>query len=265
MENQKKEIDKDFIETDGKRGFVEPPDYITVSCFDYMARIMELRSFIGLFFNIVKSSNIISDGIPELKAETDKYKLVEYNYSSHLQLVNEILLSRAVETFDLYLQKILVTIFLSKPEMLKSEEKIEISTVIDLKDSESLIAYIAERKLNELSYKSLSDLSKYIKNTTGIDLFENEEVYHIILIASEIRNLIAHNDCKANERFFRKTKETKEKLDISESGKIIISDDWMRSASYTIDRAVFRFDEQASKKFSLKTSYRFGMFMLKKR
>lgn len=252
---------KDEVEANSE--FRVPADHITLSCFEYMARIMELRGFIGFFFNMVKSSQKISEGIPELKEEADKYKLIKYNYSSHRQLVNEIMLSRAVETFDLYLQRILVSIFLSKPEILKSEGKIEISTVIDIKNSEDLIAYIAERKINELSYKSLDDLSKYIKNTTGIDLFENEETHDTILMASEIRNLIAHNDCKANERFLKKTKETKEEIEISDNGKIIISDEWMRTASYTLDGAVFRFDELAAEKFSLKTSFRYGMFMIR--
>lgn len=208
-------------------------------------------------------SQYLSENTAELKAEAEKYKLVKYSYSSHRQLVNEIRLSRAVESFDLYLQRILVSIFLSKPEILKSEGKIEISMVIDIKNNEDLIAYIAERKINELSYKSLDDLSKYIKGATGLDLFENEEIYHIILVASEIRNLIAHNDCRENERFHRKIMDAKEKIEISDGGKVIISDEWMRKASYALDGAVFRFDELASKKFSLKTSFRHGMFMIR--
>jgi hypothetical protein len=248
-------------EVEANPGFKVPADHITLSCCEYMARIIELRSFIGFFFNMVKSSQKISECIPELKEEADKHNVISYNYRSHRQIVNEIMLSRAVETFDLYLQRILVSIFLSKPEILKSEGKIEISTVIDIKNSEDLITHIAERKINELSYKSLDDLSRYINATTGINLFENEETYHTILMASEIRNLIAHNDCKVNERFLKKTKKIKEEIKISDNGKIIISDELKKTASYILDGAVFRFDELAAKKFSLKTIFRHGMFM----
>ncbi|MFO0408215.1 MAG: hypothetical protein ACK50Q_17765 [Labrys sp. (in: a-proteobacteria)] len=250
-------------EVDANPGFKVPADRITVSCFEYMARIMELRSFIGFFFDMVKSSQKLSEEIPAIKEEAVIYKLVQYDYSSHRQLVNEIFLSRSVESFDLYLQRILESIFLSKPEILKSEGKIEISTVIDFKSSEDLIAYIAGRKINELSYKSLDDLSKYIKNTTGLDLFENEEIYYTILLASEIRNLIAHNDCKVNERFLSKTKTIQEQIGVSDHGKIIISDEWVRTASYILDGAVFRLDELAAAKFSLKTSFRYGMFIIR--
>lgn len=258
---------KKRIEKAVKEGFAEPPDHITMPCFEYMGRVMDLRNFIKFFFGVIKSFGDISGLINQpqnIKIPKGKeITAIKYNYSEHRQLVNEIMLSRAVESFDLYLQKILVAIFLAKPEMLKSEGKIDVSTVIDMKNTEELIVYIAEKKINELSYKSLEDLSKYIKSIGGIELFEDKKIYEIVLLASEIRNLIAHNDCRANDRFLNKTRSLEEKIQISEFKKVIISDEWLRKASYTMDGVVFRFDKIASKKFSLKTHFRFGLIALK--
>ena len=176
-------------------GFNNPPDKITYSCLAYIARIMELRDFIAFFFGIVKSSDAFIKSLTEksgkeFELEVSKYKIGQYNFSTHRQFVNEMMLSRAVESFDLYVLTVLREIFTAKPEMLKSESAIDAATVIDLRNFDEIIFYLAERKLHELSFKPLSDLSKYIESRTGILLFKNEEVYETVLLASEVRNLI---------------------------------------------------------------------------
>lgn len=65
--------------------------------------------------------------------------------------------------------------------------------------------------------------------------------------------VIAHNDCRVNDRFLNKTKDVNNPLNVSDSGKIIITDLWLRKTSYALDGAVFRFDEIVAKKFVLET------------
>ena len=116
--------------------------------------------------------------------------------------------------------------------------------------------------MHELSYKSLFELRKFVVSRTGIDLFESEEFFQTVLLASEVRNLIAHNDCVVNDVFKAKTKGLEVPLARSERGRVTIDDEWLRRAIYTLDAIVFRFDELAAEKFRLETHFRFRTFFL---
>jgi len=240
-----------------KEGFVYPPNKITVPCSIYMARIVELREFISTFFGIIKTQAEIIGRLPEdVKIEVcpdSAFRKVNYNYSKHRQFVNEIMISRAVESLELYLSTVLREIFSAKPEMLKSEGQIDVSTIIDLNDYDLIINHIVENKIHGLMYKPLRDLVKYIKGRTNIDLFENQKFFEQYQVASEIRNLIAHNDCSENKLFSRRMSGVDHGIQIGLTGRLVLTDEFVRKLSYSMDAIVFRFDQIVSDKFSLVT------------
>ena len=247
-------------------GFGYPADQVTEPCLIYMARVMELRRFVAFYFQFVKSSSELNELTPERggpESGTSPFELFEYDHSEYQQFVNQIMLSRAVESFDLYLTTVLRDIFLSRPQLLKSEGTVDVATVINAASHEDLIWQIVERKVHELSYKSLSDLRKFVQTRTGIDLFPTEESFEMTILASEIRNLIAHNDCRVNEVFRSKTKGLKLTAEISDTAFVKIEDEWLRRASYNLDGVVFRFDQLALPKFDLKLFNRMSSFIIR--
>lgn len=255
--------------TDANAGFRLPPDKVTASCMIYMARVMELRDFISFFFGIIASSAsfaraLTKESADALKTEAGKYNVGTYNFSNHRQFINEVMLSRAVETFDLYVLLLLREIFEARPELLKSEGAVEISAVLDLKRFDDIVAYIAEKKLHELSFKPLAELRKYIQSRTGVDLFGDEKRYEIVLLASEIRNLIAHNDCRPNEIFEKRIPaHVRANVLTYPMGKIILTDEWVREACYTMDGLAFEFDSTVGAKFGLNTLNRETSFIFR--
>jgi hypothetical protein len=246
-------------------GFRDPPERVTEPCLTYMARIMELRNFVSFYFSFVKTSHELGKLIPKEAKEMSsaKEQVFEYNYSAQRPLVNQIMLSRATESFDLYLTTILRDIFLSRPEMLKSGGTIDVATVIETGNYEDLIWQIVERKVHDLSYKPLSELQKFVVSRTGIDLFPSTEAFEITVVASEVRNLIAHNDCVVNDLFKTRTKGIAMPLEVSDTQRIKIDDAWLRRTSYTLDGIVFRFDALAAEKFDLHTLSRMGSFIFR--
>lgn len=246
-----------------KEGFRQPPDQLTEPCLTYMARIMELREFVSFYFGFVKTSADLRRRIPVAEDdESDKgLQVLRYEPSRHGSFMNQIMLSRAIESFDLYLTTVLRDVFLARPEMLKSEGTVDVATVIEVGNYQDLVWLIVEKKVHELSYKPLSELRRFIQSRTGIDIFPNEEVFETTIVASEVRNLIAHNDCVANEVFSSRTNKIAVPLEISSTGRVIIDDEWLRRASYTLDSLVFRFDELASHKFNLRTLNRMTSFV----
>lgn len=238
-------------------GFRKPPDRVTQPCCTYMARIMELRTFVSFYFNFIKTSRELGKLIPETSEPPNGskcFQVLKYNYSKQQPFVNQIMLSRAVESFDLYITTILRDIFLSKPELLKSKETIDIATIIEAGDYQNLIWQLVEQKVHNLSYKPLSELRTFIESRTGLDLFPNMEAFETTIIASEVRNLIAHNNCIINDIFKARIKSISMPLQTSSTGRIEIDDTWLRRTSYALDNIVFRFDELAAKKFKLQTS-----------
>lgn len=232
-------------------GFREAPNQGSVSAVSYMARIVELWSFIGAFYRIIGAVQSIKVP-PNLAERAERGEFKFYDFSEHVQLVNEIQLVRAVESFDLYLLSILREIFESQPNMLKSEAAIDAATVIDLGGNlREIVRHIAEKRLHELAYLPLSALQKFVKDRTSIEIFATREVYECAVLASEVRNLIAHNDCRTNKQFENRTKGISNPLRIAANGKVVIDDRWLRKASYALDGAVFDIDAAAVEKYSL--------------
>ena len=82
-------------------GFRDPPNRVTEPCLTYMARTMELRDFISFYFNFVKTSVALGKLVPgeeQSRAGAKGREVLRYDYSTHRPLVNQIMLSRAIES-----------------------------------------------------------------------------------------------------------------------------------------------------------------------
>ena len=120
------------------------------------------------------------------------------------QFILEASLSRHVENYLNYLSSILLQIFTEKPETLKSSEKVEISAVLSFENIQDLVRNFAERKVESLSYSSISDLCGFFDKRFGIQLFPASEMPTMIE-AVETRNISVHNRCIINNRYVQKT------------------------------------------------------------
>jgi hypothetical protein len=243
-------------------GFRDAPEHFTPACLGYMGRIIEIREFTSFFFGILKALPNVKDLSEDEKAMAQlaakKDEILSYDYSIHRQFMNEIMLSRSVESFDLYVLQVLRLVFEVQPNLLKSESAIDAATVLELGTFEQIVFHLAERRLHDLSYKPISELQKYVKTRLDLDLFKSPEEFETFLLASEVRNLIAHNDCEVSQQFGRRTKDIVNPLEVSEHGKVLIDDEWLHRTCYTLDGVVFDFDEAAVLKFGLKTSGEIG-------
>ena len=152
-------------------GLRDAPLHVTPAGLGYMARIIELRDFTSFFFGIIKALPNVDDLSDDEKAKADllakQGEVVRYDYSVHRQFMNEIMLCRAVESFDLYVLQALRLIFESQPNMLKSESPIDAATALELRTFENIVFHLAERKLHDLSYKPLSELQRFIATRVG--------------------------------------------------------------------------------------------------
>jgi hypothetical protein len=120
------------------------------------------------------------------------------------QLFVETILVRHVENFINYLSSVLFEIFVTRPETLRSSDKVEISKVLEHESIDSLVREIAEIKVDALSYSSFAKLSEYFEDRFHIALASNEDVA-LIHKYIEMRNISVHNRCYINKRFISRT------------------------------------------------------------
>jgi len=120
------------------------------------------------------------------------------------QLLIETILVRHIENFINYLSAVLFEIFTTRPETLKSSDKVEVSKVLEHDSIESLVREIAEIKVDSLSYSSFSKMSDFFEERFKISLASKEDI-QLIHEYIEIRNISVHNRCFINKRFIART------------------------------------------------------------
>lgn len=128
------------------------------------------------------------------------------------RLFQEVLLQRAVDNFLCYITEIMSVVFIQRPEMLKTSGMIAIEDALECEDRSELIAFVVERRIEELSFKGLADLSSELLRKYHIELFENDEALRYACALVEKRNLIAHNRGIVNQRYLDRVHGAPEKI-----------------------------------------------------
>lgn len=157
-----------------------------------------------------------------------------------------------VDGFLWYLSTILQEAMKRRPEMVKSKEKIEIETIFEFKSRKDLINFLIDRKINSLSYGSVSDLEDFIRDSLGVELFANKRAKQLVQVFIEVRNVQIHNRGKVNKVFLRRTKDQSE-FSFKE-GKIAHLDyDNLVDLSKNCIETAINLDARIAKKFGVQT------------
>ncbi len=175
----------------------------------------------------------------------DKKKIDELE-----SVLNQMIVCRCVDNFLTYLSGILFEIYISKPETLRSSEKIEISTVLSFENYEQLVHNIAERRVNELSYKGVEDIADDLLKTIGFNLFDTNDELNKVSRAVQIRNLITHNRSVVNKRALSKCSALGFEIDEA----IILSPEDVKTTYELFNSIVSKIDGRAVSKFKLSSN-----------
>lgn len=131
-----------------------------------------------------------------------------FEISSYGDLVAQMELTRMVDNFLSYLSELLTLIFRTKPETLRTDETtVSLSYILKYETMDELVGALAESRVNELAYKGLRELSKYLSRRIGFDLYTSEEDMAAAVKLIEQRNLIVHNRGIINHIFVSKLPE----------------------------------------------------------
>ena len=165
----------------------------------------------------------------------------------HRQFFLEVLLVRHVENYLNFLSSLLKVVFIARPEVLRSSEKIDLETVFRHSSIDDLVKTVAERKVDSLSYASFGDLAEYFADKFHINLV-GEKDRQTILEAIETRNISVHNRCIVNQRYLSRT--ARNELKVGEIRILGIAD--LEKIAVALTQSAISVDKGARKSLSLR-------------
>lgn len=137
-----------------------------------------------------------------------RIKRMEQAFSpGNLQVLwREVLLCRNADTLDYYLAQMLRKVFIERPEVLRASEfSIQMSEVLQCSSIEEVVLRFTEKKVQDLGYKGLLDVIKYVNRNFGLDFDISMPEFIEVCEMYQVRNIIVHNACIINETFLKNT------------------------------------------------------------
>jgi hypothetical protein len=149
------------------------------------------------------SPRFITDVMELLKFERLILKLAQKNDElvEYLELWSQLSYCRIVDRYLIYISEILAALFELHPEMLRSNEMVDLDFVLSHESMEGLVSSIIERKVTTLSFQGMRKVAGYFERRLKLPLFSNEEELETGVAAVEIRNLFTHNQGVVNRLF----------------------------------------------------------------
>ncbi|MFE2486138.1 hypothetical protein ACFXGR_23130 [Streptomyces mirabilis] len=173
-------------------------------------------------------------------------KLSEYVKESRPARL-EMALSRSVDNFLSYVSDILTQAIITRPDLLKTQEQVSLEEVLNHASLEDFVRWAAERRVNQLSFKGLSDIAQYVEKRLGMTLHSSEDDWTSLNEAVAVRNIIVHRRAIIDERFLWSIKDSK----LTVGQKYEVPREKLAQAMKCTMRIVHDFDSRIAEKFDL--------------
>jgi hypothetical protein len=190
-----------------------------IVCTDAFSRFLnEYHSNLDYFFFVIqlvanadKGRVIASKTL--LKAETDPGKRANYEDSianpeatlkelqKHSTILSRNLTNGIVNAFQRYFSSIINSAALKCPKMTSSSQTIRVDEVLRFTRHKDLVAFIIDRKINDLSYGGLNEMEKYFDDRLGVQMFHDDRQRDLLRLFVEVRNINVHNGGIVNDLF----------------------------------------------------------------
>ena len=121
--------------------------------------------------------------------------------ADNIGLLANLFYCRIVDTFLVFLSDFLTQLFRVKPEMLRSNEKVDLAFILEHQTMDTLLGSLIERKVTTMAFEGMRTVSRYFDQRLNLPLFSTEEELETAILAVEIRNLFTHNRGIVNRLF----------------------------------------------------------------
>lgn len=207
---------------------------------------LELTKTIMMLGPEVSKKLFATSTFSALAEATSKGVKVGEIVTEHDPLSDELTFCRVVDNYLLYVSELLALIFRTKPEALKSDEKVSIEMILGHTSLEDLIESLTERRVLGLSLKGIFALNNYLKRRLSFALIEDPALLKVVVEIVENRNLYVHNRGIVNRHYLNRVPDTPLKL-----GERLIPREETRRAMWVLAELVFITDGRAADKFHI--------------
>lgn len=127
---------------------------------------------------------------------------------------SEFTATRYVDNFLAYVSEVVGLLFRLRPGSLSSQEKVSIEEVVKHKSVDSLVAWLADERVNRLSYDGFGKIDSFVSSRFGFSLVSNADHRALLVYAIAQRNLLVHRRGVVDDRF----------IDVLRTERINVSD-----------------------------------------
>lgn len=168
----------------------------------------------------------------------------------HSQEFIEMIFSRLIDNFKIYIVSLVREILQVKPEILHNNQPtISIAQLLKGESLDTLILEVIESKISTLANKGFGSIEEWcIAN--GIPLTVKEDYRKLVVEFIAIRNIIIHNRCIVDEKYMRATPDCDFKL--GSLRKLTVDD--LYKAINIFNEIVIQTDTHAVSKYHLETN-----------
>jgi hypothetical protein len=167
-------------------------------------------------------------------------------------LQSENMCIRLVDNFLCYLSEVIQTVMLKRPELLRSGETIKIEEVLRFSSYKDLVSYLADKKINDLSYGGIKGIAAFLDERTGCALTVGDEEWKLLTVAIELRNIYTHNRGVVNDLFLKRLRSVDHGLKIERGKRFHAEFDLLASLANNLFDIATRLDREIGRKFRTK-------------
>ena len=129
----------------------------------------------------------------------------------------EVLVCRYIDAFEYYVSQVLLKVFISCPDLLKSSDsgmrgksdnKVEVREVLEAGSIEEFIRRYADKKVTELGYSGLKKIIEYLNRKLGLEVDYTTQAFRVASEFAEVRNIIVHNAGRVSSLYLQHTGRT---------------------------------------------------------
>jgi hypothetical protein len=169
-----------------------PPENATDPCLAFLSNEHRFSHFLVAPLQMAQQIDGQSDHLAN--QSNDSERRIAMFLEEYSDLVAEMVLTRTTDDFLTYVSHLMKLLFQLRPEILQTTVQVRLADVLRFPDKDLIVQHAIDDYVRKLSYQSLGDLYRDIKDRTAFKLFTSEALRNTAMEAVAIRNVLVHNN-----------------------------------------------------------------------
>jgi len=169
------------------------------------------------------------------------------DFRSYFRLLVELYVVRHVEYFNMFFAELFLEVAAKRPQVLASDDKVEVSLLFESDSLREVKEQIAHRKSIEISHATFPKTLQVFRDSLKVNPeFDGGDVQRVRELIA-IRNLIVHHDALITDRFLIETKWPQGRV----GQRIEVSDDMLERHHQSSEEIATKLSDVLVAKFNL--------------